>query len=135
VASGERFELAPIAPELFVPDVDAAVDFYVEHFRYTLLRKEGAPATFAIGHIHGATIMFMSDRWYTGPRAELDARGVGLDIRVMVPDVDAVYKRIRETDLQIMHDIADREYGLRDFIVRDPNGFRLRFASPLATTP
>jgi uncharacterized glyoxalase superfamily protein PhnB len=130
VTHDDRFELAPIAPELFVPDVDAAVDFYERVLGYTLLRKEGEPATFAIGHINGATIMFMSDRWYTGPRAELDGRGAGLDIRVMVPDVDAVYERVREV-APIMHPIGDRDYGLRDFIMRDPNGFRLRFASPL----
>jgi uncharacterized glyoxalase superfamily protein PhnB len=131
VPHDDRFELAPIAPELFVPDVDAAVAFYTDVFGYTLLRKEGSPATFAIGHINGATIMFMHDRWYTGPRAELDGRGAGLDIRVMVPDVDAVYARVQASGLQIMHPLGDRDYGLRDFIVRDPNGFRLRFASPL----
>jgi len=133
VTHEDRFELAPIAPELFVPDVDAAVSFYTDVFGYTLLRKEGAPATFAIGHIHGATIMFMHERWYAGPAGELDRRGTGVDIRVMVPDVDAVYERVRAAEQKVLHEIADRDYGLRDFIVRDPNGFRLRFASPLQT--
>jgi catechol 2,3-dioxygenase-like lactoylglutathione lyase family enzyme len=131
VPHDDRFELAPIAPEFFVPDVDAAVAFYIDVFGYTLLRKEGEPATFAIGHINGATIMFMHDRWYTGPRAELDGRGSGLDIRVIVPDVDVMHARVQAAGLQIMHALGDRDYGLRDFIVRDPNGFRLRFASPL----
>lgn len=49
----------------------------------------------------------------------------------MVPDVDDYYARAQAAGLEIMHSLADREYGLRDFIVRDPNGFRLRFASPL----
>jgi catechol 2,3-dioxygenase-like lactoylglutathione lyase family enzyme len=128
----DRFELAPIAPEFFVPDVDAAVAAYQDVLGYTLLRKEGAPATFAIGHINGATIMFMSDRWYTGPRADLDGRGAGLDIRVMVPDVDAYRERIRAADWPVLHEIGDRDYGLRDFIARDPNGFRLRFASAIS---
>ena len=30
-----------------------------------------------------------------------------------------------------MNPIGDREYGLRDFIISDPFGFRLRFASAL----
>lgn len=31
---------------------------------------------------------------------------------------------------RIALDIGDRYYGLRDFIIEDPNGYRLRFASP-----
>lgn len=131
MAHDDAFELAPIAPEFFVPDVDAAVAFYTDVLGYTLLRKEGSPATFAIGHINGATIMFMQERWHAGPRAELDSRGAGLDIRVMVSDVNAHYERVRAAGCEILHEIGDRDYGLRDFIMRDPHGFRLRFASPL----
>jgi uncharacterized glyoxalase superfamily protein PhnB len=134
VTHDDRFELAPVAPEFFVPDVDAAIAFYADVFGYTLLRKEGPPgggSSFAIGHINGATIMFMDERWYAGPRGELDRRGTGVDIRIMVPDVDAVYGSVRKAELKVLHDIGDRDYGLRDFIVRDLNGFRLRFASPL----
>ena len=58
-------------------------------------------------------------------------RGLALDIRLMVEDVDAVYGRVREARLKIVREIGDRDYGLRDFIVADLNGFRLRFASPL----
>jgi len=49
----------------------------------------------------------------------------------MVPDVDAIYKRCDENTVAIVHDIGVRYYGLRDFIISDPNGFRLRFAAPL----
>ena len=49
----------------------------------------------------------------------------------MVDDVESMYGRVKAAGLSILHEIGDREYGLRDFITRDPNGFRLRFASPL----
>jgi len=52
-------------------------------------------------------------------------------IHLYVEDVDAVYGRVREARLKIVREIGDRDYGLRDFIVADLNGFRLRFASPL----
>jgi catechol 2,3-dioxygenase-like lactoylglutathione lyase family enzyme len=131
VTHDDAFELAPVAPEFFVPDVDAAVAFYTDVLGYKLLRKEGSPATFAIGHIDGATVMFMHERWYAGPPSELEQRGTGVDIRIMVPDVDAVYARIRAAECTVLNEIGDRVYGLRDFIMRDPHGFRLRFASPL----
>src|ERR1700674_5459864 len=122
-----------MAPELFVPDVDEAVRFYTEVFGFALQRTEkgGAGSTFAIVRLGGAMIMLMHEAFYTGPSNELQNRGAGTDIRVIVPDVDSMYRRATTAALPLMHDIADRDYSLRDFIVRDPNGFRLRFASPL----
>ena len=126
-------ENAALAVELFVADVDEAVSWYSEALGFELIRTESVDGAglFAIGVLHGATIMFMRDRYYAGQRSELDWRGSGMDIRVMTPDVNAIYERARGAGAQILHDIGDREYGLRDFIMRDPNGFRLRFASLL----
>ncbi len=50
----------------------------------------------------------------------------------MVDDVDAMYRRATDNDVTIVHDIGDRPYGLRGFIIRDPDGFRLRCASPVS---
>jgi uncharacterized glyoxalase superfamily protein PhnB len=59
------------------------------------------------------------------------ARGVGLDVRFLVDDVEQVYRAARAAGVEIVHDLGDRPYGLRDFILRDPHGYRLRFAAPL----
>jgi catechol 2,3-dioxygenase-like lactoylglutathione lyase family enzyme len=53
------------------------------------------------------------------------------NIRIMVPNVDAYWKLVKEMGAQIIIPVADRYYGLRDFIVSDPDGFGLRFATPL----
>jgi len=51
------------------------------------------------------------------------------NIRVMVPNVDDYWKLVKEMGAQIVIPIADRYYGLRDFIISDPDGFGVRFAS------
>ena len=125
-------ELTPLSVELFVPDVAKATRYYVDTLGFTVLRTTSEdPPIFAIAHLENSVVMFMNDRFYAGARADLDYRGAGIDIRLMVPDVDAVYERVRKAGVEVMHPIGDREYGLRDFIMRDPFGFRLRFASPL----
>ncbi|RLC58075.1 MAG: hypothetical protein DRI30_03200 [Chloroflexi bacterium] len=125
-------ELAPLAVELFVPNVTEAARYYADTLGFTVLRTDPPDEpVFAIAHLGEAVVMFMSDRFYAGPRADLDCRGAGVDIRFVVPDVDAVYERIGAAGLEVLHPIGDRDYGLRDFIVRDPFGFRLRFASTL----
>ena len=123
-------ELAPVAPEIFVPDVRAAVAFYTDVFGFQAHRVE---SDFAIVGIGPAIIMFADQRMYGamgGAFAGAD-RGLFIDIRIMVPDVDTYNQRCLDAGLDIVHSLADRPYGLRDFIVRDLNGFRLRFASPL----
>ena len=51
------------------------------------------------------------------------------NIRVMVPNVDDYWKLVKEMRAQIVLPIADRYYGLRDFIISDPDGFGVRFAT------
>lgn len=129
-------EVAPVAPEMFVPDVAAAVRFYTEKLGFHLFRMEhGGPAgdgMFAIVTLGAAVLMFAHESLYTAMGAGLSGqRGVGIDIRIMVPDVDAVYRRCQDNGVAVVHDIADRYYGLRDFVIADANGFRLRFAAAL----
>jgi uncharacterized glyoxalase superfamily protein PhnB len=49
----------------------------------------------------------------------------------MVPNVDDYWTRANEIGAQIIVSIDDRYYGLRDFIIADPDGFGIRFARKL----
>ncbi len=53
------------------------------------------------------------------------------NIRIMVPNVDHYWNLVKEMEAQIVIPIADRYYGLRDFIISDPDGFGIRFATCL----
>jgi catechol 2,3-dioxygenase-like lactoylglutathione lyase family enzyme len=121
-------ELTPVAPEFFVPNIDAAVAFYVEKLGFRIVRHDPGFAVVALGE---AIVMFAHQALY-GRWLEDVPLGLAVDIRIMVEDVDAMHRRCLDNGIEIVYDIGDREYGLRDFIVSDLNGFRLRFASALA---
>jgi len=53
------------------------------------------------------------------------------NVRIMVADVDEYWRRAQTLGAPIFTPIGDREYGLRVFIIIDPDGFGLRFASPI----
>jgi len=53
------------------------------------------------------------------------------NVRVMVKDVDAVWERVQALGARVERRIGDREFGLRTFIVLDPDGFGVRFAQML----
>lgn len=127
-------ELVPITVELFVPDVEAGVRFYTDDLGFDLLRMERGNlageerATFAVVKL-GAAALLIAHESLEGNLAM--PPGGGIHVRIVVDDVDAVYARAKERGVPIVNEIGDRDYGLRDFILRDPHGFHLRFASPL----
>jgi uncharacterized glyoxalase superfamily protein PhnB len=137
MAAADPREVAPVCPELFVPDVGAAIDFYTGRLGFTLYRVDppaepGPDSEFAILTLGRAVVMFAQDRLYEAMGGSTQSRrGVAIDVRIMVDDADAMYNRCRENGVEIVHEIADRYYGLRDFVITDLNGFRLRFAAPL----
>jgi uncharacterized glyoxalase superfamily protein PhnB len=48
---------------------------------------------------------------------------------IQVSGVDAYYSELTERGVSLS-DLGDREYGMRDFEVVDPNGNRLAFGEP-----
>ena len=53
------------------------------------------------------------------------------NVRVMVPDVDRYWDLALGLNARVIAPVADRDYGLRDFTVADPDGYGVRFASLL----
>ena len=49
----------------------------------------------------------------------------------MVADVDGVWERARDAGMDVLAPIGDRDYGLRDFTILDPDRFGVRFGARL----
>lgn len=127
----EKF--APVAPEFFVRDVDASIEFYVDKLGFALVRADpegDGRHGFAVLARGDAEFMFVHESALgPGNRAALPyPRAAGVDIRLMVDDVDAVYASVREHGVNVVLSLDDRPYGLRDFIISDADGYRIRFA-------
>ena len=123
-------KLVPVAPEFFVRDVDASIRFYVDGLGFQLLRRDGDFAVLALGDAH----VLLAGPGIGGSELrkwiESAPRGVGLNVRIMVDDVDAMYARVKAAGAPVVDDIKDQDYGLRDFMAADLDGFVLRFATP-----
>ncbi len=106
--------------EVVVPDLGAALAFY----RRLGFAVERETPTFVTLRWE-STFLFLAQN----PDAGTAPRWASL--RIVVADVDAAWARVSELRLPIGTSIADRPYGLRDFTVRDPAGFEVRFAQVL----
>ncbi len=108
--------------EVMVSDLDRSIELYIA-LGFTLERRDAG---------------FAALRW-EGRRLFLDQRAdlppstgpARANVRILTTDVDAVWERVQALGLHVERPIADQYYGLRDFTVVDPDGFGLRFASPL----
>ena len=71
------------------------------------------------------------DHYFT-PHIDRAPRGVGVEIVIEVDDVDAVLAAAEASGLNIVKPMQDRPWKARDFRLADPDGYFLRFTSPLA---
>jgi catechol 2,3-dioxygenase-like lactoylglutathione lyase family enzyme len=104
-----------------VRELDRSLVFYTG-LGFALRRRTGG---FAVLEWEGHEL-FLDER--PGPSSPTTSAA---NVRVMVPDVDAHWRRAVAVGLPVLAPVGDREYGLRDFTVADPDGFGVRFASPL----
>ncbi len=110
-------------PGLAVPDLQAAIDFYVEKLGFQLAFTWGDPPTFA-GVNLGASQLFLAKGTPT-PSRDIAAASF------LVGDADRLYDFHRANGVEITEPIEDRPYGIRDYAVRDVNGYYLAFGHHL----
>jgi len=55
---------------------------------------------------------------------------MGVEIILVVEDVEQVYQRIRERNIAVESELKEQPWGMTDFRVTDPDGYYLRITSP-----
>jgi len=107
---------------LAVSDVSAAVEFYTTQLGFKVgFTWGGPPPTFA-GVNLGKVEMFLR-------KGTPDPKGCCVYFHV--GDADVLYVFLRAKGAAVAQEIGDREYGMRDYVVRDLNGYYLSFGHHL----
>lgn len=109
--------------ELFVRDFARSLSFY----RALGFEVEREEEDFAVLRFEGCGFLLQGSR----KLGDVPARPAA-NVRILVDDVDARWETARSLNAPVFVPIGDRDYGLRDFIVLDPDGFGVRFASPIS---
>ena len=106
-----------------VADVPATVRFYREILGFDGQWLWGTPPTFGgvtWGHIQ---IMFCQQPNMTG-------KVEGHQHMFSVDDIQSLYEKHKATAAPIISDIENKPWGVREYTVRDLNGYHLRFGGP-----
>lgn len=112
-----------VTPMLIVPDVPAAVRFYVETLGFTAGNvMEG----WAMVQRDGVEIMFSAPNPHT-PFEKPMFTGY---FYFRTDDVGAIWEELRDR-VEVVYPMEEFAYGMREFAVRDLNGYVLQFGQEL----
>ena len=110
---------------LAASDLPAALDYYTRKLGFQQAFTWGDPPTFA-GVNLGKVQMFLA----AGTPTPNPDSGT---VYFLVGDADALYEFHRRNGVEIAQEIGDRPYNIRDYTVRDLNGYYLVFGHHLFT--
>ena len=114
-----------LTPMVHVPDVRAAAGWY-QRIGFTVLatHPDEGELDWALLALGEGRLMFSEG----GKRVEAWRREV--DLYVHIGDVPGVAARVRSI-AEVVEDVHVTHYGMREFIVRDLNGFWITFGEPV----
>ena len=124
MTTAPEVECEMLHPTLAVEDVGAAVAFYSEKLGFETAFTEGEPATFA-GMNLGEVQIFLTEGT-PGPK--------GRSVYFVVGDTDELFTFQQANGVEVVQGPDDRPYGLRDYTVRDLDGYSLTFGHRLPET-
>jgi catechol 2,3-dioxygenase-like lactoylglutathione lyase family enzyme len=104
-------------PILHSTDLDRTVTFYRSAGMQEIARYEG----YLLMGLQGVELHFTT---------EPGAAGAGQAF-VLVPDAARLWKQLKSLGARGLGPVGDREHGLREFVVTDPDGNRIRVGSPI----
>ena len=114
-----------VVPMIHVADVCATVDLYIS-IGFKVIRQNEED-----GQINWAKLSFGNSE------VMLDAFGKPstehrreVDLYILTDEVDDLYRRLKDR-VQVVQEPYDAFYGMREFIIRDINGFWITFGQPL----
>jgi uncharacterized glyoxalase superfamily protein PhnB len=116
-----------VVPMIHVPDVRATVGWYISiGFQLLRVNEEDGEINWAKLSFGNSEVMFQSG----GKPSTEDRREV--DLYVTTDNVDELSRSLKDR-AQVVEDVHDTFYDMREFILRDINGFWITFGQPIQT--
>jgi uncharacterized glyoxalase superfamily protein PhnB len=122
----QQAQLLRSATYLPVPDVVASGRWYHDVLGFECEYEAGAPAEFAIWKRGGVAVMLrrVSRETRLAPN---ESQGGSWDLFAWVDDADALHDEIVRAGATIVYPPVVQPYGMKEFAVRDPDGYVLGF--------
>lgn len=124
-ATDGRFRAEPF---VFVLNLPAAIAFYVDRLKFSLQIAHGEPLFFAQVAREGARLNLRHVDALPFDPVMRDAEEL-LSAAITVEDADGLFAEFEAANISFFRTIRTETWGARSFVVRDPDGNLILFAS------
>jgi catechol 2,3-dioxygenase-like lactoylglutathione lyase family enzyme len=128
MADEQTFRIARSLPIFAVRDVPATLKYYCDVLGFSGAWTWDDPPTFGGACWGSIGVMFCR-------QPEIAAHVRGHMHSFFVEGIDALHERHRAAGAEIVIPLQDEPWGLREYTVRDPDGYHLRFGEPAHRKP
>ena len=112
-------------PVLATDDVPATVVYFENTLGFKQQWIWGDPPVYAGIRAGGALLYVTHD---PALASTIRDRQLAPDIFLWVRGIDEIYQQHRNTNAEIVEELSARPWGVRQYVVREPNGYRLKIA-------
>jgi uncharacterized glyoxalase superfamily protein PhnB len=121
-----------LRPLLNVEDVSRSIRFYRDRLGFDVVFESEADGRIRFASLRNSGIELLLNEPGEVDSRDRRHRGTYADavLYFTVADVDALHAQLREAGFPVS-ELEDEAYGLREFTVRDPDGYELAFGAPL----
>lgn len=116
--------------ELYVKDIEKSLAFYQDFVGLQLYGRNERCGRFNYDFF---SLLITSDATLDGDhyfkRSKSDLKGNGMELIIVVKDLEIVYQRCLENNYVIKVPIEKYDWGMRGFKIIDPDGYFLRITS------
>ena len=130
----------PMVPELSVTDFAKSFDFYTNVLGFKVVHSRKNPS-FAYLDLEGAQLMieqYQQSGWNTGALNYPLGRGVNFQIELS--NISGIHNNLKQLGYSLFRELEENwyqgeneEFGQKEFLVQDPDGYLLRFCQTLAS--
>lgn len=122
--------LRAAVPQFTVSDIVGTAEYYRDVLGFTITGYWRDPPVFAI--VERDDVEFFFNRATPGTAARTGRAIGGYDVYVRVEDIDALASELADRGATFLDGPADRDYGMRELVVRDCNDLVIAFGQPTA---
>jgi catechol 2,3-dioxygenase-like lactoylglutathione lyase family enzyme len=112
-------------PVISTPDVASTLAYWERTLGFERQWSWGDPPVYAGIKAGGAMIYVNHDPEFT---FAIEERHLAPDIFLWVSNIDEVYATHQAQGAEILEELKVRPWGVRQYVVREPNGYHLKIA-------